>query len=284
VEVFLDRAAIRGGDKWVATLQNAIEKAQLALVLIGPAWVMASDGRGRRRLSDPEDFVRREIEYSLKEHCELLPVLVGGSQMPGAKELPKSLVAITEVQACVVRDDHFDADTDALLRRIVDILDKRQKELDEFIAMAKGSTLHVSDPRSFSTFGFVGDWSVEVKMPQAVPVAVGLETLALDRWRLSFTIDGSDLEGSAIALGRGAFGRPVKRKQTLKGTYQIRFVKDKSGDEIVTGILLDAVLESGSPLQWEIVIDRGVGDAYLGTDRWGNEFVSKLVRAPREGL
>jgi hypothetical protein len=36
------------------------------LVLIGTKWLSATDGGGRRRLEDPKDFVRQEIEEGLR--------------------------------------------------------------------------------------------------------------------------------------------------------------------------------------------------------------------------
>jgi hypothetical protein len=67
-------------------------------VIIGPAWLEATHN-GRRRLDDPADFVRIEVELALKAGIEVIPVLVDGARMPGEKDLPKSISALAKLNA-----------------------------------------------------------------------------------------------------------------------------------------------------------------------------------------
>jgi len=60
-------------------------------VVMGPRWLGVHDDHGRRRLDDPEDFVRVEIESALRSDKRVLQILVGDAQLPGPQLLPESL-------------------------------------------------------------------------------------------------------------------------------------------------------------------------------------------------
>jgi hypothetical protein len=69
-----------------------------------------------RRLDDPKDFVRIEIEAALSRGVRVIPILVGGAQMPDESELPPSLAALKRRQALSLDPLDFDNDTGKLLR------------------------------------------------------------------------------------------------------------------------------------------------------------------------
>ncbi|MCW8375359.1 TIR domain-containing protein [Streptomyces justiciae] len=70
----------------------------------------ASQPSGARRLDDPEDWVRREIEWALAGGKFVLPVLLDGAEMPTAAELPDSLRALAGLNAPRLRTAHWTAD------------------------------------------------------------------------------------------------------------------------------------------------------------------------------
>lgn len=79
--VFLDVYSITPGDNFVKRLEEAVSQSDVLLAVIGENWLDAkySEGpkKGQRRLDDPEDFVRIEINTALRLEIPVIPVLVG---------------------------------------------------------------------------------------------------------------------------------------------------------------------------------------------------------------
>jgi hypothetical protein len=95
------------------------------LALIGDQWLTITDQHGRRRLDDPDDFVRLEIEAALTRNVRVIPILVEGARLPRADELPPSLARLVRRQALELSPARFDFDTSQLLQ----VLDKTLAEM-----------------------------------------------------------------------------------------------------------------------------------------------------------
>jgi hypothetical protein len=94
------------------------------LALIGHNWPTITNERGERRLDDPDDFVRLEIEAALRRNVRVIPVLVDGAQMPRADELPESMRALVRRQALELSPSRFESDTSRLVRVLESTLDE----------------------------------------------------------------------------------------------------------------------------------------------------------------
>src|SRR4051794_26631938 len=87
--IFLDVDTIAPGQDFVEKVREGVTFAHAVLVLIGPHWLAASNPNGRRRLDDPADPIRLEVEEALKRHDKtLIPLVVGNAVMPRASDLP----------------------------------------------------------------------------------------------------------------------------------------------------------------------------------------------------
>ena len=60
------------------------------LALIGRRWLTITDEDGRRRLDNPSDFVRLEIEAAITRNVRIIPILVDGARMPRADDLHRA--------------------------------------------------------------------------------------------------------------------------------------------------------------------------------------------------
>jgi tetratricopeptide (TPR) repeat protein len=116
--VFHDVQSIEGGEPFPAALERALNQSDVMLAVIGPDWLTATDAAGHRRLDDPDDWVRREIATALGQRRRVIPVLVGGVELPSASRLPEDLQGLTQLQYRAVRPDRFEDDVRYLVRSI----------------------------------------------------------------------------------------------------------------------------------------------------------------------
>ncbi|MEX2210524.1 MAG: toll/interleukin-1 receptor domain-containing protein [Gaiellaceae bacterium] len=86
--VCMDIYSIPGSDNWLEYIERTLGKSALVLAVIGPNWLTATDEKGRR-LEDPLDVLRQELELALKRDVRLIPLLVQGATMPRTSELPE---------------------------------------------------------------------------------------------------------------------------------------------------------------------------------------------------
>lgn len=115
--VFRDKDSIAGGKDWVDAIEhNLAAQDVVVLVLIGPTWLTAPDDGGGRRLDDPNDWNRVEIETALRSGRTLVPVLIDGTPMPPAAQLPESMRALARTNAIKLRDDDWESDVERLVR------------------------------------------------------------------------------------------------------------------------------------------------------------------------
>lgn len=112
----MDVTDLRPGQDFAVELEHAVAKANCVLAVIGPRWLDAIDASGRRRIDDPDDFVRREVGAALSKGASVIPVLVHGAKMPRADELPDALRSLARRQAIDLSDQRWDSDLRELIQ------------------------------------------------------------------------------------------------------------------------------------------------------------------------
>jgi hypothetical protein len=116
--VFIDVDSIEPGVNFVEAIHAAIESCAVLLAFIGPDWLHATDRHGRRRLDDPDDYVRLEIEAALTRRLLVIPILVGETSMPNPEDLPGRLAEFAYRNAVSVTTTGFDQDIAELVKVI----------------------------------------------------------------------------------------------------------------------------------------------------------------------
>lgn len=120
--VFQDVDSIPDGEIFETVLDKALNACDVALVVIGREWLSSTDAHGRRRLDDPQDWVRIETRLLLTRSIRVIPILVGGATMPRVEELPEDLQTLAKRQARELRDTAWDADIKTLIQRLEEIV------------------------------------------------------------------------------------------------------------------------------------------------------------------
>jgi len=116
--VFHDVSAISPGQDFTVAVDEALDRCDAVLAVIGPGWLTAADATGARRLADQDDYVRRELSRALQRNATLVPVLVGRASLPAADDLPPDLADLAQRQAVVLHDESWHQDVDGLLRSL----------------------------------------------------------------------------------------------------------------------------------------------------------------------
>ena len=125
-QLFLDVDNIRPGFDFVRVVEEQIAQCDAILAVIGPRWLDATDTSGNRRLDDPNDFVRIEIESALNQNKRVIPVLVGEARMPRADELPDAIRPMARRHAVRLTHERFRADAQGLVKVLQEALDEAE--------------------------------------------------------------------------------------------------------------------------------------------------------------
>ena len=122
----MDVDAIEPGQDFVEALEGSVQACDVVIALIGRRWVDAKDEDGQRRLEDPNDFLRIEIQTALERGVRVIPVLVQGARMPRVAELPEDLGKLARRQALELSDTRFNMDVDRLIHSLDQFASRRQ--------------------------------------------------------------------------------------------------------------------------------------------------------------
>ena len=115
--VFFDVDSVPPGVDFPEYIESVLSHCDVFLAVIGPDW--AGQINTGRRIDNPEDWVRIEIEAALKQDLRVIPVLIDHTGMPSKADLPPSLVPLVRRNAVRVdQEQDFHHHVDRLIRGI----------------------------------------------------------------------------------------------------------------------------------------------------------------------
>jgi hypothetical protein len=136
-QVFMDVDDIPPGADFATHIDAKVGSCDAMVVVIGKNWLTTRNAKGQLRLSDPNDFVGLEVSLALQRGVLVIPVLVGGAQIPKAEELRADLKPLARRNALTLNDPEFQRDADILVQT-----------LEKIPGLGKSSAGEVSDPRA----------------------------------------------------------------------------------------------------------------------------------------
>ena len=118
-DIFKDVDSIPLGVNFKDHLSNAVSSCDLMLAIIGQQWLSHEKEEGVRALDLSNDYVRIEIAAALEREIPIIPILVGGAQIPAESKLPDDLKDLVYRNGVPVRPDpDFHKDMDRLIAGI----------------------------------------------------------------------------------------------------------------------------------------------------------------------
>jgi len=103
--VFKNVDSISIGADFEEYIGSQLRECDVFAAIIGKSWVDVRHADGSRRLDDPADLVRIEVEQAVALGLQLIPALVGHAEMPPSLQLPESLRGLTKRNGVPIRPD-----------------------------------------------------------------------------------------------------------------------------------------------------------------------------------
>jgi predicted ATPase len=119
--VFMDVDSIGFGKDFVTAVRESLAESGILLALIAQDWLTAKDSKGRRRIDDPDDWVRVEIETALQRDIRVIPVLVNGAKLPDSDDLPPDLRPLVRRQALELSHTNFNSGVARLIETVEEV-------------------------------------------------------------------------------------------------------------------------------------------------------------------
>ena len=112
--IFFDVDTIPVGENFAQKINAELDNSDVVLVLIGNQWLDCRGADGNRRLDNPQDYVRLEVETALGKDIVVIPILLQGAQMPSGNALPETISDLSMRNAIRLNDDHWSSDCNLL--------------------------------------------------------------------------------------------------------------------------------------------------------------------------
>jgi hypothetical protein len=120
--VFMD-VDIAPGVDFERQITEVVSGCVALLIVMGPNWAATTEEDGRRRIENPADFVRLEVETGLqRSDVTPIPVLVDGARMPRREDLPAEIRGIARRNAIELSNGRWSYDVGRLMETLDDLL------------------------------------------------------------------------------------------------------------------------------------------------------------------
>jgi hypothetical protein len=120
--IFFDVDTIDPGVDFEQKIKSELENSGVLLVLIGDHWLEVKDRLGNRRLDNPRDYIRLEVETALTKNITVIPVLLQGVSIPSGSDLPENLYDLSRRNAIKLSNEYWYSDLSVLTAILKNVL------------------------------------------------------------------------------------------------------------------------------------------------------------------
>jgi hypothetical protein len=136
--VFKDIDSIPLGINFREHIESAVQQCSVFLVVIYNGWMGERVDQGTRRIDDPNDFIRIEIEAVLQRQIPVIPLLIEDTSITSADSLPSPLNELGHRNGMRINNDpQFHMDMDRLINRLEPHLQFKKTDLVTLRRLAK---------------------------------------------------------------------------------------------------------------------------------------------------
>ena len=177
--IFRDMDGIQLGVDFRKRIDEEVGQCQVLLAVIGKDWLRATNEHGKRRLDDPQDFVRIEIESALQRNIPVIPLLVRSARMPSPGELPESLKEFSYRNGTQVRPDpDFKNDMERLIEELENYLGTSQSvSVRDTAANQTGDQAKIEEPHKQQR----NNWKLPIAFAASISLLIGVASLIISR-------------------------------------------------------------------------------------------------------
>jgi tRNA A-37 threonylcarbamoyl transferase component Bud32 len=246
VRVFMDVDAIEPGRNFVEAIEDALDSSAVLLAVVGRQWLTSIDEEGQRRLDDPDDYVRRELQTALERGVLVIPVLVDNARPPRPQQLPAPLVEFARLQAVELSHRNFQADVD----RILNVIERALR------AVLEG----VGEPSSAGDRapGEPAPLSGRPGSPEPAPDRVAIPQVLLDRYEVGRLLGAGGLaevyEGHDRLLARRVAIKALRAEYIGDQRFLLRFRRETQAAASLSHPNIVGVYDLGSEGGTQFVI------------------------------
>jgi len=269
--VFIDIAGIEPGVDFVEAIEKAVGSCDAFVVVIGKQWLNVTDADGRRRLDNPEDFIRLELASALRRNIRIIPVLVQGAAAPGGKNLPEDLKKLSRLQAHEITDNRWDYD----VGKLIEILEKVLKK--EMTQDSGGKEEAISKPFKFPRWAIAG----------IAAILIGIGVYAI-RPPVQPSISVPNVigepfeEAKAMLIEKGLEISREEKQTDEKPPGTVIDQKPKPGTEVKRGQRVDLVLAVRSIIKMPDVVGKRIEEARALLEKTGLRIAAVQERVTAE--
>jgi WD40 repeat protein len=177
VPVFMDLDSIEAGLDFAEVIEEAVDSCVVLVALIGRQWATLADEEGNRRLDNPGDYVRFEVQTALERAIRVIPVLVDGASPLRQQQLPAELHKLARLNAHKLTYDRYQHDADQLMDLIQRVL-ARVRDQEDADRQARGEADRQARAAACQQVVDSGDLEAPPAPPSLTAVPVLLSHLA----------------------------------------------------------------------------------------------------------